>query len=297
MSTVLFKRGSTSDMNDTNIQDGLLFFNTETFKIYMDNGTERIQYGGDTDLISNAEDASLVNAFNAETSLGLFSQKATVVDSKANALSVTQNYIPLGCLAFKEALGTTNYSTVGNGTISGALVSLNTSVSNLNTSVSSLNTSVSNLNTSVATHTNQLNFNNTPFYLDSQGGRWGWNSSSARGAGTFHPFSVISPIGSGAGSYDVRSKSNWQSLTVNDFLVVIASNKSKNKDWHNGPRVQKGNIGGLSITITKSYSGGIFYVNGVISYSGELYSDDGDSEIDLDTSLNITSSLAVYCIK
>ena len=39
MSTVLFKRGSTSDMNDTNIQDGLLFFNTETYKIYMDNGT------------------------------------------------------------------------------------------------------------------------------------------------------------------------------------------------------------------------------------------------------------------
>ena len=82
MSTVLFKRGSTSDMNDTNIQDGLLFFNTETYKIYMDNGTERIQYGGDTDLISSAEDASLTNAFNAETSLGLFSQKATVVDSK-----------------------------------------------------------------------------------------------------------------------------------------------------------------------------------------------------------------------
>lgn len=290
MSTVLFKRGSTSDMNDTNIQDGLLFFNTETFKIYMDNGTERIQYGGDTDLISNAEDASLVNAFNAETSLGLFSQKATVVDSKANALSVTQNYIPLGCLAFKEALGTTDYSTVGNGTISGALVSLNTSVSNLNTSVSSLNTSV-------ATHTNQLNFNNTPFYLDSQGGRWGWNSSSARGAGTFHPFSVISPIGSGAGSYDVRSKSNWQSLTVNDFLVVIASNKSINKGWHNGPKVQKGSIGGLSISITKSYSGGIFYVNGVISYSGELYSDSGEDKIYLDKSLDITSSLAVYCIK
>lgn len=279
MSTVLFKRGSTSDMNDTNIQDGLLFFNTETFKIYMDNGTERIQYGGDTDLISNAEDASLVNAFNAETSLGLFSQKATVVDSKANALSVTQNYIPLGCLAFKEALGTTNYSTVGNGTISGALVSLNTSVSNLNTSV--------------ATHTNQLNFNSTPFYLDSQGGRWGWNSSSARGAGTFHPFNTTSLIGTGSSSYDIRSKSNWASLTVNDFLVVITGGKSRGSSYVNyGSGSREGNVGGMAITINKSYSGGIFYVSGSISYSGSL-----GSSVDLDTSFDITSVLAVYCLK
>lgn len=195
MSTVLFKRGSTSDMNDTNIQDGLLFFNTETYKIFMDNGTERIQYGGDTDLISSAEDASLTNAFNAETSLGLFSQKATVVDSKANALSVTQNYIPLGCLAFKEALGTTNYSTVGNGTISGALVSLNTSVSNLNTSVSNLNNSVSSINGSINELNNRTNVRGTAFYFDYQGGKWGWNSSSARGAGSFHPFKQASAAG------------------------------------------------------------------------------------------------------
>lgn len=194
MSTVLFKRGSTSDMNDTNIQDGLLFFNTETYKIYMDNGTERIQYGGDTDLISSAEDASLTNAFNAETSLGLFSQKATVVDSKANALSVTQNYIPLGCLAFKEALGTTNYSTVGNGTISGALVSLNTSVSNLNTSVSNLSNSVNSINGSINELNNRTHVRGTSFYFDNQGGVWGFNTSSARGAGTFVPFSRIRQI-------------------------------------------------------------------------------------------------------
>lgn len=279
MSTVLFKRGSTSDMDDTNIQDGLLFFNTETYKIYMDNGTERLQYGGDTDLISNPEDALATNTFNANATLGLFTQKATVVDSKANALSVTQSYIPLGCLAFKEALGTSDYSTVGNGTISGALVSLNTNISNLSTTVS--------------THTSQLNYGSTPFYLDYQGGRWGWNSSSARGAGSFHPFSVISPIGSGQTSYDVRGKSNWASLSVNDFLVVITGNKSKGKTYVNyGSGSREGNVGGMAITITKSYSGGIFYVSGSISYSGDL-----GSSVDLDTSLDITSVLAVYCTK
>lgn len=37
----------------------------------------------------------------------------------------------------------------------------------------------------------QLHYGNTPFYLDYQGGKWGWNSSPARGAGTFHPFKTI----------------------------------------------------------------------------------------------------------
>ncbi len=38
MATVLFKRGSSADMADTPITDGMLFFNEEDFKIYMDNG-------------------------------------------------------------------------------------------------------------------------------------------------------------------------------------------------------------------------------------------------------------------
>ena len=38
---------------------------------------------------------------------------------------------------------------------------------------------------------NQLHYGNTPFYLDYQGGKWGWNSSPARGAATFRPFKTI----------------------------------------------------------------------------------------------------------
>jgi hypothetical protein len=124
MSTVLFKRGSNAQMADTSIQDGLLYFNTEDHKIYMDNGSERLQYGGDTDIISDPSNATVTNVFSATASLDIFPQKETVVDNMSNALAVTQDYIPLGCLAFKEALGTTNFSAVGNGTISGGLVSL-----------------------------------------------------------------------------------------------------------------------------------------------------------------------------
>lgn len=124
MSTVLFKRGSNAQMADTSIQDGLLYFNTEDHKIYMDNGSERLQYGGDTDIISDPSNATVTNVFSATASLNIFPQKETVVDDMTNALAVTQSYIPLGCLAFKEAVGTTDFSAVGDGTISGGLVAL-----------------------------------------------------------------------------------------------------------------------------------------------------------------------------
>jgi hypothetical protein len=122
MATVLFKR--TDNPDDVPIVDGQLVFSTTNHKIYMDNGTERLQYGGDTDLITDPTDATVTNAFSATGSLNLFLQKTTVVDTKSNALAVTQNYIPLGCLAFKEMLGTEDYANVGDGTVSGALVSL-----------------------------------------------------------------------------------------------------------------------------------------------------------------------------
>ena len=122
MATVLFKR--TDDPSTVPVVDGQLVFDEVGFKIYMDNGNTRLQYGGDTDLIADPSDATVTNAFSATGSLNLFLQKTTVVDTKSNALAVTQNYIPLGCLAFKEMLGTSDYSLVGDGTVSGALVSL-----------------------------------------------------------------------------------------------------------------------------------------------------------------------------
>jgi hypothetical protein len=124
MATVSFKRGTTSQMNNTPITDGMLFYNTENHKIFMDNGSERLQYGGDTDLISDPSEATVTNVFSATSSMNLFPLKTTVLDSKTNALAVTQEHIPLGCLAFKEMLGTNDYSSVGDGTVSGGLVSL-----------------------------------------------------------------------------------------------------------------------------------------------------------------------------
>ena len=93
MSTVIFKR--TDDTSSVPIVDGQLVFDETNYKIYMDNGNTRYQYGGDTDLISNPSSATVTNAFNASASLNMFLQKTTVVDTKANALAVNQPYIPL----------------------------------------------------------------------------------------------------------------------------------------------------------------------------------------------------------
>jgi hypothetical protein len=183
MSTVQFKRGNTTEMDNTPITDGMLYFNTTDSKIYMDNGNTRLQYGGDTSLISNPAQASNSNAFSATGSIGLFLQKTTVVDDKAAALAVTQNYIPLGCLAFKSAVGTTDISTIGDGTISGAILS---SYNNGTTALNYLN------NTGIPAltrHDNQLTApTGAQMYMDYQNGKYGVNTSAARGADTFIPF-------------------------------------------------------------------------------------------------------------
>lgn len=124
MANVNFKRGDTATMDATAIADGLIFLNTENHKFYFDNGTSRLQFGGDTTLINSVADAQVDNAFSGAGSVAIFAQKNSIVDTKANALAVTQPQIPLGCLAFKEAVGTTDISSVADGTISGAISEL-----------------------------------------------------------------------------------------------------------------------------------------------------------------------------
>ena len=168
MPTITFRRAS--NIQNIPITDGQIIFDTARNIILMDNGNVRNQYAGATQLISTTPEATNTNAFNAQATTQLFLQKTTVIDTKANALAVNQNYIPLGCLAFKEALGTTNYATIGNGTISGALVALDNQLNN------------------------QLSVNSNKFYFDYQDGKYGYNTSPNRGADTFRPFNDLQPI-------------------------------------------------------------------------------------------------------
>lgn len=232
MSTVLFKRGDMATMNATPTTDGMVFFNEENNRIYMDNGNTRYQYGGDTELISNPSSATASNAFNANASLSLFAQKTTVVDDKNTALNVTQDYIPLGCKAFKEAVGLTNYGNVGDGTISGGLVALKT-VSDR--------------------HNNQLTANNNSIYMDYKNGKYGINTSANRGADTFIPFKGYEYLGTNT-TYNLSNRSDYPNLTNSNFVVVITSiyEQGYTENWSSEDR--KGSFSGSVSRPSPSYN-------------------------------------------
>ena len=164
MSTVSFKRSA--NVNEVPIVDGQLVFDETHNKIYMDNGTERLQYGGDISLIEDTSYATSNNTFSANGSLNLFTQKLSVIDNKDSALAVTEQHVPVGCLAFQSTIGNADYSGIGN-TVSDSLVTLKNNINSIN---------------------GQLTANDNVMYMDYHDGKYGVNTSSTRGADTFIPF-------------------------------------------------------------------------------------------------------------
>lgn len=113
MANVIFRRGTTAELNNIPITDGAVLFNTENFKIFVDNGTSRLQYGGDTDIIQTIAEATQQNVFSSAATVNLFLQKNSCINSAATAKAVTQDNIPLGCKAFAEEIGNVDYSRAG----------------------------------------------------------------------------------------------------------------------------------------------------------------------------------------
>lgn len=120
---------------------------------------------------------------------------ALKTDYKDDIFSGNRKYAQIdngdGTISFTDQ---TEYDQVGDtfgatqiNEIDGKINGHDTDISNIHTSISNLSTSV---NTSVSELNNRTNVRGTVFYFDYQGGKWGWNSSPARGAGTFHPFNV-----------------------------------------------------------------------------------------------------------
>lgn len=149
MANVNFCRSSNVD--ELPIIDGQILFDTTNKKIYLDEGFNRIQYGGDTSIIQKIQDSEKFNVFGANATLEIFTQKASVVDSKEDALSVTEEHIPLGCLAFRDE------------------------IEDINESFSKL--------------INSLTANGQRLYFDYKDDEFGFNTDINRGADTFHPFS------------------------------------------------------------------------------------------------------------
>lgn len=233
MATITFRRSS--NINDVPVIDGQIVFDTARNIILMDNGNTRNQYAGATQLISTTPEATSTNAYNALATNQLFLQKTTVLDTKANALAVTQKYIPLGCLAFKEALGTTDYSRVGNGTISGGLVYLNNQMNN------------------------QLTANGNKFYFDYQDGKYGYNTDPQRGADTFLPFSDMSGVYNALLSIGLHPASASEEdviSAIENFTISLGNGNGSCTGWTSYGGWQDANAGNLNygtLTIRGGY--------------------------------------------
>lgn len=98
-----------------------------------------------------------------------------------------------------------------------------------------------------------LKANNKQFYFDYKDGKYGYNTSSSRGADTFHPFSDsngVFYVGTSTSSVDCTSIPDYQNLTAANFFLCPVSSYysiSKSKDWTR-------DTAGASLSYSKNYN-------------------------------------------
>lgn len=196
MATVIMKRGTNADMENTPSLNGLIFFNTDDKCIYLDNGTTRTIFGGKIPMlsvVSNNDGASDNNVYSAKAVKNNFCIKSNVADSASNINNTTDTGRPVGCVGFKAIVGTSNISAVDT-TVTGAISKIN----------------------------NRLVVDNTKFVFDYQDGKWGFNTSDERGADTFHPFnSTVLTMNTTASSY-----TNKDIISSNIYLTISSTTDS-----------------------------------------------------------------------
>lgn len=100
--TVLFKRGDSATITSTPVTDGQILFDTSgNGKMYLDNGTDRLEMGG----------AITVDASLSKTSTNAIQNKAVtgnILNSLAEVSAATQQNTIAGALALKEVNNSLN---------------------------------------------------------------------------------------------------------------------------------------------------------------------------------------------
>lgn len=100
--TVLFKRGDSATITSTPVTDGQILFDTSgNGKMYLDNGTDRLEMGG----------AITVDASLSKTSTNAIQNKAVtgnILNSLAEVSAATQQNTIAGALALKEVNSSLN---------------------------------------------------------------------------------------------------------------------------------------------------------------------------------------------
>ena len=108
--TVLFKRGDSATITSTPVTDGQILFDTSgNGKMYLDNGTDRLEMGG----------AITVDASLSKTSTNAIQNKAVtgnILNSLAEVSAATQQNTIAGALALKEVNSSLEWKLVGSAT-------------------------------------------------------------------------------------------------------------------------------------------------------------------------------------
>lgn len=111
--TVLFKRGDSATITSTPVTDGQILFDTSgNGKMYLDNGTDRLEMGG----------AITVDASLSKTSTNAIQNKAVtgnILNSFAEVSAATQQNTIAGALALKEGLTNENNESFNFGYLNG----------------------------------------------------------------------------------------------------------------------------------------------------------------------------------
>ena len=186
-----------------------------------------------------------------------------------------------GTISFTDS---TQYSQVGDtfgatqiNEIDGKINTHDSNISTINSNIGTINSNINTINSNINSLNSELTVGGTKFYFDYQGGKWGWNSSSARGAGTFHPFRVTSApvclayitndgtygntsgtvysegyfIFNGFGYIDNSESRPTETLTVGGLTYTISSNSNRNA----GFRVISGINVGTPYSLSVNWSG------------------------------------------
>ena len=105
--TVLFKRGDSATITSTPVTDGQILFDTSgNGKMYLDNGTDRLEMGG----------AITVDASLSKTSTNAIQNKAVtgnILNSLAEVSAATQQNTIAGALALKEVNSSLEWQLIG----------------------------------------------------------------------------------------------------------------------------------------------------------------------------------------
>ena len=241
--------------------DGTVSFTDQTTYSQVGDTYGAAQINEANAIINNLDDKAYLSDDGAESGLAdndyfpFYDTSAS--NGKKTTWSNIKNLIKAIC-AIKDHASSTA-STYGAGTASqfGHVKLSDAYLSSGGAAANSVGASSAALNSAYSKINNQLKANNNEIYMDYKNGKYGYNTSSNRGADTFHPFSGHEYLGTGT-SFDVSSIHGYQNFTADNFVCepVSVAIIPSNYGYHGGGghNVGQWGITGGSGGITKSYN-------------------------------------------